>query len=117
VHTDPGEAGKYRKVFYQAMQSVQTNHPEFFYPKGTAACPVEVVPSHLNDYYAAVQDELHKIYSAFCTSFDGEQVNVKIDNTYSESFHPLRTDGDIPPSQCLSDINGIYTFHCAPAGF
>lgn len=117
THTNPGQSGKFRKVFYQAMQNTFTNHPDYFYPKGTAACQYEVLPSHLNDYYASVQEELHKIYGAFCTSFDGENVNVKLDNSYSESFHPLRTDGDIPPSQCLSDINGIFTFTCTPAGF
>ncbi len=122
--TTPGEHSRWQKngkpIFYQAMQAVFAKHPEYFFPKGTQACQWEVVPAHVQDYFVAVQLELHLIYAPFCTEQDPHdltQVNMKMDNSYSETFHPLRTDGDFPPSQCVSDADGIFAFHCTPAGF
>ena len=117
VHTFPGENGKYRAKVYQAMEAVFAKHPEIFYNKGTAACQWEVPEAYVGLYMQYVQDEIHLIYNQFCTAYKHDNINVKIDNSYGEEFHPLRSDGDIPPSQCVSDINGIYVQKCAPANF
>lgn len=118
IKTTPGQVGKFRKVVDQAMQNVFNKYPSLFYNKGTQSCPWSVpTNAKVQQYIWNVQLEIVAIYPGFCTIFDGENINVKIDNDYEEEYHPLRTDGDFPPSQCVSDINGIYAFHCAPATF
>lgn len=120
VHTNPGETGRYRKTFDQAMQATFTKYPQLFYPKGTSSCQWAVRADQVDNYFIALERELLLIYPYFCVQHDPHDktmMNLKVDNTYSETFHPLRTDGDFPPAQCVSDINGIFSYHCAPAGF
>jgi hypothetical protein len=119
LHSTPGgPSGRGINSMMRVFNEVFQAHPEFFEEKGTWACKWKVKKSAENLYYKAWLETIERLYEGeVCAQFDGEHINVKYNNSFSESYHPIRYDGDFPPSRCLSDKDGIYMFTCTPAGF
>lgn len=121
VHSIPYEnTGAGRNAVLQAMNQVHAKYPYFFEerPEEPWQCKYRLKKAYTNAYYWALILQINENTEGdVCAQWDGDQLNVKYTNAFSESYHPIRFNGGFPPVGCESDKDGIYSYACVPAGF